>query len=550
MFRSPKVLVILLIIVVAVLATLIVNRSPRITVSKETTVITEPLDDEGLPDFEAYFLKQGFEGVTPENNAAVLFWRAFWPHQLQVEYRELMQKAIGLDSAIDDEPGLVLLTDKSLLDRVASWVGDEYRSESNTDLDPQEIADYELVEFAEKAIDSAQRRPWTSDQLPPLAEWIEENQTQIGWIREASERPRLYSPPPNFLDDKRESLMDALLPMTQNLRQACRALNAEAMWHSGEGRAEEAWGNTLACFRLAQLISHNFSFVQRLVAIDIEGLACKQTAVVLHHGEPTAVLARQILRELDGLPALDPMVNALDVGQRSIYIDTALSFAMGRSQELGDLVNVLLSRSVDCDLILRDGNDFYDRAVEAASIPERIARDRRIAALYLELDQRSQSAEQRGSGLSLLLSKSKRSQVISDILLSLLTPAFQAALHAEDGALAMRELTKVAAALAVYRAEQGEYPETLEQLVPDVLPEMPIDLYSDEPLIYRKMEDGGYLLYSISQNGIDNGGTDVGGEIVAGEWVEEGMDVNLDEADLVLRVPIPAFELPKPRGEE
>jgi hypothetical protein len=108
------------------------------------------------------------------------------------------------------------------------------------------------------------------------------------------------------------------------------------------------------------------------------------------------------------------------------------------------------------------------------------------------------------------------------------------------------DLTRVAAALAVYRAEQGEYPETLDQLVPGVVAQVPNDLYSGKPFIYRRMPDAGYLLYSVFENGKDDGGTDYAVEVVKGEWVEEERDeADYENSDLVIRVPMPKFELPE-----
>jgi len=43
------------------------------------------------------------------------------------------------------------------------------------------------------------------------------------------------------------------------------------------------------------------------------------------------------------------------------------------------------------------------------------------------------------------------------------------------------------------------YPERLEQLVPDYLPEIPVDRFTGEPLRYRGNESG-YLAYSVGRN--------------------------------------------------
>ena len=140
--------------------------------------------------------------------------------------------------------------------------------------------------------------------------------------------------------------------------------------------------------------------------------------------------------------------------------------------------------------------------------------------------------------------------MVADTMLLLLLPAQQAAAEAEDRSRTLSDLTRVSAALAVHRARNGNYPEQLAELVPGILPEMPLDLYSDEPFIYQRKDDGGYLLYSVFTNGDDDGGTDVHGEIVAGEWVDEPQDVDWNQSDLVIRVPVPPFRLPEPEDAE
>jgi hypothetical protein len=93
------------------------------------------------------------------------------------------------------------------------------------------------------------------------------------------------------------------------------------------------------------------------------------------------------------------------------------------------------------------------------------------------------------------------------------------------------------------------FPEQLEQLVPTVLGKLPQDIYSEQSFIYERREEG-YLLYSVFENGLDDGGTDTSGEIVSGKWVDESRDVDKDKADLVIRVPVPKFKMPDPPQEE
>ena len=60
-------------------------------------------------------------------------------------------------------------------------------------------------------------------------------------------------------------------------------------------------------------------------------------------------------------------------------------------------------------------------------------------------------------------------------------------------------------ALNLHKLDEGTYPQTLDKLVPDYLSEMPQDIFSGKPLIYR-LQGEGYLLYSVGPDGKDDNG--------------------------------------------
>ncbi|MAT71253.1 MAG: hypothetical protein CMJ58_17215 [Planctomycetaceae bacterium] len=61
-------------------------------------------------------------------------------------------------------------------------------------------------------------------------------------------------------------------------------------------------------------------------------------------------------------------------------------------------------------------------------------------------------------------------------------------------------------ALRAYRLEHDELPGTLEELVPDYLPSVPLDPFDGQPLRYRR-ESQRYTLYSVGGNQTDDGGS-------------------------------------------
>jgi len=76
----------------------------------------------------------------------------------------------------------------------------------------------------------------------------------------------------------------------------------------------------------------------------------------------------------------------------------------------------------------------------------------------------------------------------------------------------------LACGLERYRLAHGQYPDTLEALLPQFADKLPHDLIGGQPLKYHRTADGHYVLYSIGWNEKDDGG--VPGKTAAeGDWV-------------------------------
>jgi hypothetical protein len=69
-----------------------------------------------------------------------------------------------------------------------------------------------------------------------------------------------------------------------------------------------------------------------------------------------------------------------------------------------------------------------------------------------------------------------------------------------------REMVVTAIALKRYQLSYGEYPTQLAALAPAFIPATPHDPVDGQALRYRRNADGSFLLYSIGDDGVDNGG--------------------------------------------
>jgi hypothetical protein len=78
----------------------------------------------------------------------------------------------------------------------------------------------------------------------------------------------------------------------------------------------------------------------------------------------------------------------------------------------------------------------------------------------------------------------------------------------------------IACGLERYRLAHGQYPETLDALVPQFAEKLPHDIIGGQPLKYHRTADGRFVLYSVGWNGKDDGGV-AGKSVEEGDWVWE-----------------------------
>ncbi len=81
-------------------------------------------------------------------------------------------------------------------------------------------------------------------------------------------------------------------------------------------------------------------------------------------------------------------------------------------------------------------------------------------------------------------------------------PALRKAIQANIA----RNVVITAIALKRYQLPHHHLPDKLEELVPDFLKSVPTDCMDGRPLRYRRNADGTFLLYSVGDNGKDDGG--------------------------------------------
>ena len=232
------------------------SKCPRIAlaISRETTYITEPLRKDGYVDYIAAINDRCRQGVTPENNAAVLFSKAMGPGAIPKPHREQFFKLLGIPPIPEEAAYGDYFLD---IDRYSTAF--EPRDEFSSELWGQ---------WREAA-----KRPWSKDEFPALAAWLVANEKPLSLFFEATKRSRRYDP---LVCDDCPLDRDSSYGPDQHAatracqyREACRGLLVRATLRLGERKTHEAWRDLLACHRAARLVGQGATLIEAIVAHSI-----------------------------------------------------------------------------------------------------------------------------------------------------------------------------------------------------------------------------------------------------------------------------------------
>jgi len=340
---------------------------PRFTIGKDTTFVTGPVDKEGYIDYCSALNERLRQGVTPENNACVLLWKALGPQHagetMPAEYFRLLGIA-----AVPEE---------------GEYFVDLFRyMKTVLKLDPKKQAG-EIHDQLDRTI----QRPWTAEEYPKIAGWLKENEKPMALIDEATKRSHYYSP---VLVWKKENkpfgFGRVIWAETQMHRQLAQLWVARAMLRLEEGRYDEAWQDLLACHRLGRLVRRGGVHIDHVVSNFIDNTACDGDLAFLDRAKLDAKRVKECLLDLQTLPASVPLADIVDLGERFAFLDSIMCLDRGGVRDFGlakagkGVAVKPISKDplpdIDWDPALRSLNDLCDRLAAVLRITDRPSREK------------------------------------------------------------------------------------------------------------------------------------------------------------------------------
>ncbi len=439
-------------------------------------------DDNGLVDYVAMLNTRLSRDLRPEDNAFIDYARILLPANLSTGESSELCKLLKIDSISNNDLFVTM---------------EEMGAKPITPGDPQDPRT------------QITQRPWTQEEFPDCAQWLERNARQIEAIHAAARKPKYYYPFISTikLGDKGWRTSSCSLEHVQQMRELARFLTTHAMNATVRGDTSAAVNDLETIHRMAAHVSQGLCTVEKLVGIAFEGLAFLAASHVLANENITLEqLAdyRKYLRAHD----LDlRLAESISISERYMALDAVqsvekwgvgvLSNAGGANSATSNTVPTQIWSALDWSIVANQLSANIDSIVESLKQPDDLVRLRELQSFETELQELPSNALGLGR---FFLGPKARAEAVGKILSALLMPAAQVIAAAEIRARMQREMLDLGLAIAEYRLENGRLPESLDVLVPKYIAVVPLDRFTQKPLIYRVYDDG-FELISVGKDG-------------------------------------------------
>jgi hypothetical protein len=362
--------------------------------------------------------------------------------------------------------------------------------------------------------------------------------------------------PDGALFDFRINYSDGILKMKfsplASVKKSAQELEYSACLelHNGDGGAAIADNSVM--ISLSEAMVHDRLLISELVRIAIARIAVATTWEILQATNlPEAGLA-QLQNKWARISFLDSYENAICLERAANNVDIVEM----RESNLGDYFDIRQKLNLSA---LASGDASFWAAARGRhqvfmwryfwSYPDEM----RALQGTQYLLRASRAARTNGCWLTAISTQSKQIETLkipTDELSQFLLDADKTDFHyllsssivTSSGILGRAMLAEVAAritttaiALKRYQQQKGSYPQELSLLVPDFLAAVPNDPVDGKPLRYRLQAYGTFRLYSIGENGVDDGG-----EVSIGQDTGETVPSWLDKKALDWVWPQPA----------
>ncbi len=314
-------------------------------------------------------------------------------------------------------------------------------------------------------------KPLEEEIKDQIRDLIAKNQEALGLILEASAKSCFK------YEEQWDTLSEYLKIATAvKMIQGTRLLGIDAVIKAEDGYVEEGIEQCLAARRFLKLYLQEPFLISYLV-----GMACtKQVAVCMEYivsgREMETETLKGILAEWDSSPWRVALVWALET-EKIFGLESTLMYLKGEYDldigMAGDVFYWFFRPIIKNEIIWM--GQVYDRLIEAAKMPYHASRN-------------NQKIEQITDSIPWYYK-----------MAGALVPNIRATLLKIATLEAIYDTARIGIACKIYRNLNGDFPEDLAELSPEIIENIPTDPFTGHSYIYKKQGQG-FIVYSVGSN--------------------------------------------------
>ncbi|MHC5059851.1 MAG: hypothetical protein ACYTFK_02035 [Planctomycetota bacterium] len=335
----------------------------------------------------------------------------------------------------------------------------------------------------------------TDQQKEVLSKWIDENEEVLGLVAAGAAKPYYW---PKY---EGQEALSVLLPNLSNFRNMARTLRWRALLRAEEGLYQDAFEDLKNCYRLGRHLKGDKTLIEQLVGIAIESMTTATLRDILdkyEFNEPDLAAMAEGWSELilqedftvsikaEKFFMLDEIQRCFTddrIGGGHLYLKRLAGLGFPSAKETFTNFLHMLFTHPNRQETLETINKYWDYFEEVA---RKSPGQRRTEQIDVDKD----------------IEPLWKDNLFMQILLPALNKVSIIGYRNKANAEAMLGLI----AILRHKEKSDNFPESLDELVESgLLKALPIDPFSDKPLVYRKTDDG-FTLYSVSENFTDDGG--------------------------------------------
>lgn len=347
--------------------------------------------------------------------------------------------------------------------------------------------------------DSPAARPLTTDIASPrVAELMKRHAVTLDLVRQGADRPWC-----RFLRDWTRPSVSMLLPEVQEMRQAARLLALAARREAADGDAVAALRDIVRIHRLGMHAGGEPILICGLVGQAIDGMALQTLADVLPRmkqkdlslldapamrdflGAPLSYQRHFLGEEAFGLATLGSLADG-ELGIPTLALLDSLNGSSPREWRFAAPLSILYR----CFLLPADMAGYRSHMQSYQQLIAGNVTGRPYSKIVAQLGEISDEPTLRRAGL----------------VTSMLTPALSNVLKSEMKGRALHRAAEILVAATRTRLAGGGVPDSVEALVPENLPAVPRDPFTDGRPLRTKLADGTWAVWSVGPDGEDDGG--------------------------------------------